>query len=89
MKLRKDHIEKINARLSLFVFAIIAISCDSFLDEIPDNRVELNTLDKAAQLLTNGYSAASPAFTDWMTDDVQFTLGTNIRPEQLEIYNVN
>ena len=87
MKQIKDHIEKINARLSLFVFAIIAISCDSFLDEIPDNRVELNTLDKAAQLLTNGYSAASPAFTDWMTDDVQFTLGTNIRPEQLEIYN--
>ncbi|MEM6816090.1 MAG: RagB/SusD family nutrient uptake outer membrane protein, partial [Bacteroidota bacterium] len=70
----------------LFITGFMVVSCDSFLDETPDNRVELNTLDKAAQLLTNGYSVASPAFTDWMTDDVQYTLGTTIRPSQLQTY---
>ncbi|MEM6642928.1 MAG: RagB/SusD family nutrient uptake outer membrane protein [Bacteroidota bacterium] len=72
--------------LTLLLFGLSLGSCDSFLDEIPDNRVELNTLGKAAQLLTNGYSIASPAFTDWATDDVQYTIGTNIRPSQLQIY---
>ncbi len=79
-----NHFKK--ASIVLIILIVSITSCDSFLDEIPDNRVELNTLDKAAQLLTNGYSAASPAFTDWMTDDVQFTLGTSIRPSHLEIY---
>lgn len=86
MRRRLNHIGKLFTRFTLLTTGLIAGSCDSFLDEIPDNRVELNTLDKAAQLLTNGYSIASPAFTDWATDDVQYTLGTNIRPSQLEIY---
>ncbi len=65
---------------------IIFSACNKYLDEIPDNRVELDNLDKAAQLLTNGYSIASPAFTDWMTDDVQFTVGTNIRVSMEQMY---
>lgn len=85
MGTRNIHISKVFNGIVL-VLGIVLGSCNSFLDEIPDNRVELNTLDKAAQLLTNGYSIASPAFTDWMTDDVQYTLGTTIRPSQLEIY---
>lgn len=60
--------------------------CDDFLDEIPDNRVQLNDFDKAAQLLTNAYSVASPAFTDWMTDNVGFTRGVNIRQNQQQAY---
>ncbi|MEM6737559.1 MAG: RagB/SusD family nutrient uptake outer membrane protein, partial [Bacteroidota bacterium] len=79
-------IRKYLTKATLLIGGLMAASCDSFLDEIPDNRVELNTLDKAAQLLTNGYSIASPAFTDWMTDDVQYTLGTTIRPSQLQTY---
>ena len=79
-----NHFKK--ASFCSLVLLLGITSCDSFLDEIPDNRVELNTLDKAAQLLTNGYSAASPAYTDWMTNDVQFTIGTTIRPSQLELY---
>jgi starch-binding outer membrane protein, SusD/RagB family len=67
--------------------AVSLISCDNYLDEIPDNRVELDNLDKAAQLLTNGYSTASPAFTDWMTDDVQFTIGTTILNFQQQLYD--
>lgn len=60
--------------------------CNDFLDEVPDNRVALNNLDKASQVLTNAYSTASPAFTDWMTDDVGWTRGTTKRPGQLQAY---
>lgn len=56
-------------------------SCNNFLDEAPDNRVELDDLDKAAQLLTNAYSVASVAFTDWMSDDSDLIQGTVKRPE--------
>ena len=70
----------------LFVLLVLLNSCDKFLDESPDNRVELDNLDKAAQLLTSGYSIASPAFTDWMSDDFTYTFGTVIRPEHTEMY---
>ena len=59
----------------LFLFS----SCNEFLDEDPDNRVALDNLESAAQLLVSAYSLASPNFTDWMSDDVDFTTGTTIR----------
>lgn len=65
---------------------MVASGCDSFLDEVPDNRVLLNNLDKAAQVLTSAYSTASPAFTDWMTDNTSFTLGVNIRQVHQRAY---
>ncbi|MCV9386330.1 RagB/SusD family nutrient uptake outer membrane protein [Reichenbachiella ulvae] len=69
-----------------FALSIGISSCDEYLDVNPDNRVELNDLDKAAQLLTNAYSVASPAFTDWMTDDFFYTFGTNIRPAHEDMF---
>ena len=74
---------------SLFILTLLSsfISCNDFLDEAPDNRVALDNLDKASQLLTNAYSSASPAFTDWMSDDVGWTRGTNIRQNHSQIYN--
>ncbi len=73
---------------SVFAIAMVFLlgSCDSFLDEAPDNRVDLTDLDKSAQLLTNAYSIASPAFTDWMTDNVGFTTGVTIRQAQQQLY---
>ncbi len=68
----------------LLVFSFSA--CDDYLDEIPDNRVNLDNLEKSAQLLTNAYPIASYAFTDWMTDDVGFTLGVTIRLNQEQAY---
>ena len=41
---------------------LFLVACDNYLEESPDNRVELNTLDKAAQLLTNAYSEAGYNF---------------------------
>lgn len=65
---------------------LVNTSCDDYLDEVPDNRVDLNDLKKASQLLTNAYSNSSYAFTDWMTDDAGFIRGTTKRPNQTEAY---
>lgn len=74
-------------KLSIIAFTLLTISgCNDFLDENPDNRVTLNTLEKASQLLVNAYSKASPAFTEWMTDNVQFTAGTTKRLSQQQLY---
>jgi starch-binding outer membrane protein, SusD/RagB family len=60
--------------------------CDAYLEENPDNRVELNTPEKAAQLLTNAYSSAGYNFTDWMTDDVTYTTGVTRLTEHNQSY---
>lgn len=71
----------------LLALLLLAFSgCDDFLEENPDNRVELNNPDKAAQLLTNAYSAASYSFTDWMSDNVEYTFGTTKLPEHDQAY---
>jgi hypothetical protein len=61
--------------------------CDHFLEENPDNRVELNNPEKAAQLLTNAYSSAAYTFTEWMSDDVSYTFGTTKLPEHEEAFS--
>jgi len=61
-------------------------SCNDFLDVNPDNRVALDDLERAAQLLVSAYSVSSPNFTDWMSDDVTFTTGTTIRVEHEEMF---
>ena len=65
---------------------LLLSSCDDYLAESPDNRVELNTLEKAAQLLTNAYSEAGYNFNEWMGDQVGYTLGTRKRQNELRIY---
>lgn len=64
----------------------IIAGCDKFLEENPDNRVELNNPDKAAQLLTNAYSGAAYTFTEWMSDNVSYTFGTTKLPEHDQAY---
>jgi starch-binding outer membrane protein, SusD/RagB family len=72
---------------------IIALSvltlggCDSYLDENPDNRVDLNNPDKAAQLLTNAYASSGYLFTEWMTDNVRYTTGTTRLTEHDQAYH--
>ena len=62
-------------------------ACGNFLDENPDQRVALDRLDNTAKLLVNGYSTASPNFTEWMTDNVQFTTGTNLRSSHEQMFS--
>lgn len=74
-------------RSRILIPALIMLSsCNSFLDEDPDNRVTLDNLEKASQLLVNAYSIASPNFTEWMSDNVQFTQGTNKRLSHQQMY---
>lgn len=61
--------------------------CDKYLEETPDNRVALDTPEKAAQLLTNAYSSAGYNFTEWMSDNVAFTTGTFKQPEHNQAYS--
>ncbi len=83
MLMKLNHIIKAS---SFILGAFLLYSCNDFLDEVPDNRVALDNLDKSAQLVTNAYSLASPAFTDWMSDDVDWTNGTVIRPSHLQTF---
>lgn len=70
----------------LGIFLVLA-GCDKFLEENPDNRVELNNPDKAAQLLTNAYSSAAYTFTEWMSDNVEYTFGTTKLPEHDQAFS--
>ncbi len=80
----KNHI--IIKVICLLVLVSVLPACNEYLEETPDNRVELNTLQKASQLLTNGYSSGSYSFTEWMGDLVSFTLGTSKQPQYTEAY---
>ncbi|UXX78789.1 RagB/SusD family nutrient uptake outer membrane protein [Reichenbachiella carrageenanivorans] len=78
---------KVSIRITLVCLSVVWLpACDSYLEEVPDDRVSLDDLDKAAQLVTNAYSDASYAFTDWMTDDFTYTIGTNLRPAHEQMY---
>lgn len=71
---------------SLILGVTLLTGCDKYLEENPDNRVELNNLEKAGQLLTNAYSAGGYEFTEWMTDNVTYTNGTTKLPEHVQAY---
>lgn len=72
--------------IRLLAFIVMLTACNDYLEETPDNRVELNTLEKASQLLTSAYSDASYSFTEWMTDLVTYTLGTTKLLEHNQAY---
>jgi hypothetical protein len=78
----KRYLKKYTCLLTLAIFA----GCDKYLEETPDNRVELDTPQKAAQLLTNAYSGAGYSFTEWMSDNVTYTAGTFKQPEHNQLY---
>lgn len=46
-------------------------SCNDFLSEIPDSRIELDKIDKLSELLTNAYPESSYLFLETMTDNVE------------------
>jgi starch-binding outer membrane protein, SusD/RagB family len=70
-----------------FLLIPLLLGCDKFLEEVPDDRVELNNLQKAAQLLTNAYSSGGYNFTEWMSDNVGYTYGTTKQAEHNEAYS--
>lgn len=69
----------------LMLSATAFVSCDDFLDELPDKRAELNTPEKLAQMLVSGYSTELPTMLfEYMSDNVEdngpnFTMSSQAR----------
>ncbi len=49
---------------------VLLFGCDAYLDEAPDNRQTISTLDDVAELLVSAYSEATYNFVEWKTDNV-------------------
>ena len=49
----------INKLFVLFLVSIFVVSCDDFLEELPDNRTEINNADKIRKLLVSAYPTTS------------------------------
>jgi tetratricopeptide (TPR) repeat protein len=63
----KKHLTSIAA----IVLLILSSSCDKFLDEMPDNRLELDSDEKITRLLTSGYARYLLVLaTETMSDNV-------------------
>ena len=58
MKKKNNHI--LPALVLTASLGLTTVSCNGFLDEMPDNRTELNTDQKIAKLLVSAYADASP-----------------------------
>ena len=57
--------------LIAFVALMGLVSCDKFLDTMPDNRAEINTAEKIRALLTSGYPTNTYlTFNEFMSDNV-------------------
>ncbi|WP_346882890.1 RagB/SusD family nutrient uptake outer membrane protein [uncultured Algibacter sp.] len=45
-------------KLNIFILLLVFTSCDDVLDESPDNRTEIDSLEKISELLVNAYPQA-------------------------------
>lgn len=84
---------KKNILYTAFAAAVAAASltsCDSFLDTLPDNRAELNTLDKIERILVSAYPEHEPMFFgEYMSDNVDDTGANNPYTDRFvdQVYN--
>lgn len=75
----------------IFLFALAALtltSCDTFLDKLPDDRAEVNTLEKARQLLVTAYPTNSPNYILEFSSDNVMDNGAqySAQPQQDQVY---
>ncbi|RXQ92932.1 RagB/SusD family nutrient uptake outer membrane protein [Ancylomarina salipaludis] len=69
--------KKINIIL-IALLGIFAASCDSYLDETPDNRAEVDSQTKIRKLLVSAYTEGNHAFvTELASDNIDDTGSTN------------
>ncbi|WP_106793185.1 RagB/SusD family nutrient uptake outer membrane protein [Aquimarina sp. Aq78] len=59
---------KLTSYILLLLLVMLNSSCEKYLDESPDNRLELDTVEKAAKVVADAYTQASYVFTDMYTD---------------------
>ena len=76
--------------LIVLAAALVALpACNDFLDEMPDNRTELDSSDKITSLLVSAYSEHTyPVTCEYASDNVDETalVSPNFEPEQEEYY---
>lgn len=72
--------------VSLALAFILLNSCDAYLDENPDDRQEIKTLDNVQELLVSGYSEGSYNFIEWLTDNSVAIADNDQRPEMTETF---
>ncbi len=58
-----------NIKIIIFAVSLSFFGCDKYLDESPDDRQEINTLENVAELLVSAYSEGSYNFIEWKTDN--------------------
>lgn len=72
--------------LIVLAAALVALpACNDFLDEMPDNRTELDSSDKITSLLVSAYSEHTyPVTCEYASDNVDETalVSPNFEPEQ-------
>jgi len=86
MQLTKINVRQVVRAGLCMLLLFVTFSCSNYLSELPDNRVEISSLENAQQLLAAGYSQGSYGFTEWMTDNVGYILGINLRANHQEAY---
>ena len=76
--------------LIVLAAALVALpACNDFLDEMPDNRTELDSSDKITSLLVSAYSEHTyPVTCEYASDNVDETalVSPDFEPEQDEYY---
>ncbi len=77
-------------KIKLVLSSILSIGImgctNDFLEEQPDNRLEINNLDAAAEALVFAYPDASYMFLEQMTDNVEFNDAQEYDPKDHEEY---
>lgn len=76
---------KINHILQVGISSFLLISCNSFLDETPDNRIVLDNDDKIKKILVSAYPTEHFAVAAEMSSDNTDDRGQNI-PEWTELH---
>ena len=76
---------------SLGVTFLALTSCDDFLDQNPDERVDIDTEDKVVQLLTGGYNSSNWGYlcefsSDNLIDNNSPHLPANPKADQIDVY---
>lgn len=71
-------------KTTLLFTLILFFGCDDFLDEAPDNRQEISTVEDAAELVVLAYSQGSYIFLEWLTDNVSKPNGNDFKDWHVE-----
>jgi hypothetical protein len=67
----KTVVKVLCAALITYHFSLLTSSCDSYLDELPDNRMEITSLESVQKLLVTAYpSNESMMVAEFKSDNV-------------------